>query len=45
MEKTEVSDKAVDALYQRLNREAEEGGYHLNPDVELHQRPRQKPAD
>ena len=33
MEKTEISDKAVDALYQRLNREAEEGGYHLNPDV------------
>gem|GEM_PF-32822 len=33
MEKTEISDKAVDALYQRLNKEAEEGGYHLNPDV------------
>jgi len=23
----------VDRLYQRLNREAEAGGYHLNPDV------------
>lgn len=33
MGKTEVSDKAVDALYDRLNREAEEGGYHLNPDM------------
>ena len=33
MGKTEISDKAVDALYQRLNLEAEEGGYHLNPDV------------
>ena len=25
----------VDALYDKLNREAEEGGYHLNPDVEF----------
>jgi ferredoxin-thioredoxin reductase catalytic subunit/rubredoxin len=33
VEKTEVSDKAVDALYERLNREAGEGGYYLNPDV------------
>jgi ferredoxin-thioredoxin reductase catalytic subunit/rubredoxin len=33
--KTEVSDKAVDALYQRLKREAEEGGYHLNPEVDF----------
>jgi ferredoxin-thioredoxin reductase catalytic subunit/rubredoxin len=33
--KIEVSDKAVDALYQRLKREAEEGGYHLNPEVDF----------
>lgn len=33
MVKTEVGDKVVDALSRRLNREAEEGGYHLNPDV------------
>ena len=25
----------VDAIYARLSREAEEGGYHLNPDVEF----------
>ncbi len=25
----------VDAIYERLSREAEEGGYHLNPDVEF----------
>jgi len=31
--KNEVGDKAVDALYRRLNREAEDGGYHLNPDA------------
>ena len=24
-----------DAMYERLKREAEEGGYHLNPDVEF----------
>ncbi len=35
MGKTEDSDKTVDALYDRLNREAEEGGYHLNPDVDF----------
>lgn len=27
--------EAVDALHRRLDREAEEGGYHLNPDVEF----------
>jgi ferredoxin-thioredoxin reductase catalytic chain len=26
-------EKEVDALYERLRCEAEEGGYHLNPDV------------
>ena len=25
----------LDAIYERLSREAEEGGYHLNPDVEF----------
>jgi ferredoxin-thioredoxin reductase catalytic subunit len=30
-----VSEKDVDKLYKRLNREAEQGGYHLNPDVEF----------
>jgi ferredoxin-thioredoxin reductase catalytic chain len=33
VEKIEVSDKVVDALYERLTREAGEGGYYLNPDV------------
>jgi ferredoxin-thioredoxin reductase catalytic subunit len=28
-----VSSKEVDDLYQRLDREAEASGYHLNPDV------------
>ncbi len=30
-----VSDKEVDKLYKRLDWEAEQGGYHLNPDVEF----------
>ena len=30
----EVSEEEVDKLYKKLNREAEAGGYHLNPDVE-----------
>ena len=29
---TEISDAAIDALLQKLQREAEAGGYHLNPD-------------
>ena len=28
-----VPDEEVDRLYERLDREAEEGGYHLNPDA------------
>ncbi len=28
-----VTQAEIDSLYQRLNREAEAGGYHLNPDV------------
>jgi len=30
-----ISPEQVDALYERLNREAEASGYHLNPDVEF----------
>jgi ferredoxin-thioredoxin reductase catalytic subunit len=32
---TEIDQKEIDAVYQRLNREAEAGGYHLNPDTEF----------
>ena len=28
----EVTDREISALHERLDREAEEGGYHLNPD-------------
>lgn len=31
----EVSQREKDGLYQRLYREAEDGGYYLNPDVEF----------
>lgn len=31
----EISPEEVDRLYARLHREAESGGYHLNPDAEL----------
>jgi ferredoxin-thioredoxin reductase catalytic subunit len=30
-----VSQEEIDKLYERLNREAEAYGYHLNPDVEM----------
>ncbi len=30
-----VTQPEIDRLYQRLNREAEAGGYHINPDVEF----------
>ena len=30
---SEITDDVMEALYQRLKREAEESGYHLNPDV------------
>jgi ferredoxin-thioredoxin reductase catalytic chain len=33
--KSEISDAAVEALAQKLQREAEAGGYHLNPDGEF----------
>ena len=29
------SDQEIDTRYQKLVREAEEGGYHLNPDVDF----------
>jgi len=31
----DITQKEIDQLYQRLYREAEDGGYHLNPDVEF----------
>jgi len=31
----EVTEREINELYQKLHREAEEGGYHLNPDVEF----------
>jgi ferredoxin-thioredoxin reductase catalytic subunit len=30
-----VSQREIDELYQRLYQEAEDGGYHLNPDMEF----------
>ncbi len=30
-----ISEQEVQKLYEKLNKEAEEGGYHLNPDVEF----------
>jgi ferredoxin-thioredoxin reductase catalytic chain len=30
-----IIQKEIDTLFEKLNREAEEGGYHLNPDVEF----------
>jgi ferredoxin-thioredoxin reductase catalytic subunit len=35
MSEGEVKQSEVDGLYDRLNREAEAAGYHLNPDVEF----------
>jgi ferredoxin-thioredoxin reductase catalytic subunit len=35
MNGTEVDRAEIDTLYERLDREAEAGGYHLNPDVEF----------
>lgn len=32
-EEITVSEEQIDALYERLKREAEASGYHLNPDV------------
>jgi len=33
MNETGISQAEIDKLYERLNREAESGGYHLNPDA------------
>ncbi len=33
MTSQEISDQEVDARYRKLDREAEEGGYYLNPDA------------
>ena len=30
-----IKDEEIDALYEKLNKEAEASGYHLNPDVEF----------
>jgi ferredoxin-thioredoxin reductase catalytic subunit len=35
MSETRISPEQVDALYERLEREAEASGYHLNPDREF----------
>ncbi len=35
MNTPEVSAAEVDRLYERLNREAESAGYHLNPDIDF----------
>jgi ferredoxin-thioredoxin reductase catalytic subunit len=34
----EVTDEKINQLFERLNREAEEGGYHLNPDMNFTKR-------
>ena len=31
----DITDQDVDSLYERLNRESEQSGYHLNPDSEF----------
>lgn len=35
MSEPEIRREEIDRLYERLNKEAEAGGYHLNPDVEF----------
>src|SRR3989339_904469 len=35
MSEEEISGEEIDNLYDRLDKEAEEGGYHLNPDKEF----------
>lgn len=35
MEKHDISDNEVQKTFERLDREAEAGGYHLNPDQEF----------
>ena len=31
----EIGKEEVDILFKKLNEEAESGGYHLNPDIDL----------
>jgi ferredoxin-thioredoxin reductase catalytic chain len=35
MNKIQITGEEIEKLYQKLDREAEAGGYHLNPDVEF----------
>lgn len=35
MSEPKIPDEAVEQLYQTLNKEAEDAGYHLNPDKEF----------
>lgn len=35
MNETAISQDEINRLYERLKREAEAGGYHLNPDVDF----------
>ncbi|MFH1335425.1 MAG: ferredoxin-thioredoxin reductase catalytic domain-containing protein [Candidatus Zixiibacteriota bacterium] len=35
MKEAKVPEEEIEKLYQKLNREAEASGYHLNPDVEF----------
>lgn len=37
MSEITITDNEIEKLYQRLDREAEASGYHLNPDVEFTQ--------
>jgi ferredoxin-thioredoxin reductase catalytic chain len=32
---TEITSEQIEAAYQKLQKEAQAGGYHLNPDSEL----------
>jgi ferredoxin-thioredoxin reductase catalytic chain len=35
MNEIQITGEKIEKLYQKLDREAEAGGYHLNPDVEF----------
>ncbi len=35
MSDADIPQAEIDKLYERLNREAEAGGYHLNPDIKF----------
>ncbi|MBN2535705.1 MAG: hypothetical protein JXB88_22695 [Spirochaetales bacterium] len=35
MKEIEPDREEIDSLYEKLNRDAEAGGYHLNPDIEV----------